>query len=229
MKRILLASVGLVSVATVSALAGDIAPGRRYMPPPRATPVYVPFFTWNGAYVGLNVGYGFGQSSWTNTATQASTGNFDISGPLIGGTIGYNLQLSSIVVGLEADIDWSNIKGSSTIGCAGACQTSNDWLGTARGRVGYAFDRFLPYFTGGAAFGNVKGTVANASSFNETEVGWTLGAGVEYAFVSNWSAKLEYLYVDLGKATCDASCSGGPPFDVTFKTSIVRGGLNYRF
>ena len=197
------------------------------MPPPRA-PTFVPFFTWNGMYVGLNAGYGFGHSNWTNTVTQTSTGDFNINGGLIGGTVGYNVQLSSVVVGLEADLDWSNIKGSSTAGCAGACQTSNSWLGTLRGRLGYAFDRFLPYVTAGAAFGNVKGTFA-ASSFSDTNAGWTAGVGVEYAFVTNWSAKLEYLYADLGKATCDVLCSAGVPFDVTFKTNIVRAGVNYRF
>ena len=121
--------------------------------------------------------------------------------------------------GLEGDIDWSNIKGSITTTCLGTCQTSNNWLGTARGRVGYAFDRFLPYLTAGAAFGDVKGSVAGVGSFSETKVGWAGGAGLEYAFIDNWSAKLEYLYVDLGKATCNATCSGGDPFDVTFKSA----------
>jgi outer membrane immunogenic protein len=60
-------------------------------------------------------------------------------------------------------------------------------------------------------------------------VGWTAGTGVEYAFLDHWSAKIEYLYVDLGKATCDVTCSGSNPFDVTFKSSIVRGGVNYTF
>ena len=60
-------------------------------------------------------------------------------------------------------------------------------------------------------------------------MGWTAGAGLEYAFIDNWSAKLEYLYVDLGKTTCNATCSGADPFSVTFKTSIVRAGVNYKF
>ena len=97
----------------------------------------------------------------------------------------------------------------------GTCETSNNWLGTARGRIGYAFDRFLPYFTAGAAFGDIKGTVGAVNDFSATKVGWTGGAGVEYAFIDNWSAKLEYLYVDLGKATCAAACSGGDPISVT--------------
>ena len=138
---------------------------------------YVPFFTWNGAYVGLNAGYGFGSSQWTDTVTRASTNKFSTNGGMIGGTVGYNLQLSTVVVGVEGDLDWSGIKGSTTTNCISTCETSNSWLGTARGRIGYAFDRFLPYFTGGAAFGQVKGSVAGFGSFSQTQVGWTFGGG----------------------------------------------------
>ena len=156
MKRLLLAGVGL-AIAATAALGADPLPGRP-LPVPR-TVSYVPFFTWNGAYVGLNAGYGFGSSQWTDTVARISTNKFSISGGLVGGTAGYNLQLSTVVVGLEGDIGWSGIKGSTTVNCLSTCETSNGWLGTARGRIGYAFDRFLPYFTGGAAFGEVKGSV----------------------------------------------------------------------
>ena len=225
MKRLLLAALGLAAVAGTSALAADMPRGRP-LPPPRA-PAYVPFFTWNGFYVGLNAGYGFGHSKWTDTVTQVSTGSFTVKGPLAGGTVGYNLQLGGFVVGLEGDFDWSNIKGSTTT-CIGTCQTSNNWLGTARGRIGYAFDRFLPYFTAGAAFGDVKGTVVGVGEFKATKVGWAGGVGGEYAFMDNWSVKIEYLYVDLGKTTCRVTC-GADPISVTFKSSIVRAGVNYKF
>jgi outer membrane immunogenic protein len=226
MKRLLLAAVGLVAVAVTSALAADM-PRSRPLPPPRA-PAYVPFFTWNGFYMGINAGYAFGTSKWTDTVTQDTTGSFNANGPMVGGTIGYNLQLGTFVVGLEGDFDWSGIKGSTTVLC-GTCETKNNWLGTARGRIGYAFDRFMPYLTAGAAFGDIKGTVLGGGTFSDTKVGWTGGGGVEYFFTDNWSAKLEYLYVDLGKGNCDAVCSGGNPVDVTLKTSVVRGGVNYKF
>jgi outer membrane immunogenic protein len=228
MKRLLLAVVGLVAVAVTSALAADMPPSRP-LPPPRA-PAYVPFFTWNGFYTGINAGYGFGSSEWTNTVTQATTGSFKVNGPMVGATMGYNLQAGAWVFGLEGDISWSNIKGSITTSCpVGTCETKNNWLGTARGRIGYAFDRFLPYLTGGAAFGDIKGSVLGFGSFSETKIGWTAGAGAEYFFTDNWSAKLEYLYVDLGNGTCDVACSGTNPIDVKFKTNIVRGGVNYKF
>ena len=227
MKQLLLAGVAFTVLAVTSAIAADAPPSRYTMPPPRA-PAYVPFFTWNGFYMGLFAGYGFGQSNWGNTAV--TTGNFDIDGATIGGTAGYNIQTGSWVFGLESDIGWSNIKGSSTAAvCGTGCETSSDWLGTLRGRFGYAFDRFLPYVTGGMSFGSINGDIAGTGHFNSTNVGWTAGGGLEYAFVNNWSAKVEYLYMDLGNATCDATCAGGTPFDVNFKANILRGGLNYKF
>lgn len=142
-------------------------------------------------------------------------------------------QTSTWVWGLEGDFDASWIKGSGNTGggiCGGAngCETSNTWLGTARGRIGYAWDRWLPFITGGAAFGNVKMTPNSGTGESQTKVGWVLGGGVEYAFMGAWSAKLEYLYVDLGTATCStATC--GIDTEVKFNTSVVRAGVNYRF
>jgi outer membrane immunogenic protein len=180
-------------------------------------PAFVaPVFTWTGFYVGVNGGYGFGTSNWDPGPS------FNANGGLVGGTLGYNLQTGSYVWGVEGDIAWSGMKGDS-----GGVETKVPWFGTVRGRIGYAFDRFLPYITGGAAIAQVK-MDSGAGTDDETRVGWTIGAGVEWAFLPSWSAKLEYLYADLGKATCDAG-SCGAAADVSFKTSIVRAGLNYRF
>jgi outer membrane immunogenic protein len=225
-KRLLLVSVGLSALSAASALAADIItkPG---LPPPRA-PVYVPFFSWSGFYLGINAGYGFGTSRWTNPLTGLTTGDFDVNGAMVGGTLGYNVQFGSAIFGLEADFDWSDIKGTTTVNCPLGCETKNTWLGTARGRIGYAFDRFLPYFTGGAAFGELRAASPGINGMTETKVGWTLGGGVEYAFLSNWSAKVEYLYVDLGTIQCTvANCLVAT--DIAFTTNIVRGGLNYKF
>jgi len=223
MKRRLLAAGCFAAAFAGSALAADMPLG------PARAPAYVPFFTWNGFYIGVNGGYGFGRSNWTDTVTLLSTGGFDTTGGLIGGTVGYNVQFGGWVLGIETDVAWSNLKGSATINCVGTCQTSNEWLGTARTRIGYAFDRFMPYITGGAAFGGIKGTLGGIGTFSETEVGWTWGAGIEYAFAERWSAKVEYLYVDLGRANCNVTCSGGNPIEATFTTNLVRGGVNFRF
>ena len=118
----------------------------------------------------------------------------------MGGTLGYNWQMGQAVFGLEGDVDWSNIRGSAA--CGGGvtvCETRNDWLGTFRGRVGYAFDRFLPYVTGGLAVGDIKTSIAGLGSTNDTKAGWTVGGGIEAAIAGPWTAKVEYLYVDLGR------------------------------
>jgi outer membrane immunogenic protein len=126
---------------------------------------------------------------------------------------------------------------TSTSLCAGGCLTKNDWLATVRGRVGYAFDRFLVYGTAGAAFGDVRANFSTDPATDETKTGWTVGAGVEVAVASNWTAKAEYLFVDLADGSCTANCAiqnpNGPPLipnvAVKFNESIVRAGINYKF
>lgn len=187
----------------------------------------VAYYNWTGFYLGVNGGYGWGDSSWDAPAGFA----VKPKGWLFGGTLGYNYQIGSIVYGIEGDFDWSNVSASSA--CGGfICETRNNWLGTARGRLGYAVDRFLPYITAGAAIGAVKASDTNPATPGQTktQLGWTLGGGVEYAFMGNWTAKLEYLYVDLGKFDCGANCFAGVATNnISFKESIVRAGLNYKF
>jgi outer membrane immunogenic protein len=208
-----------------TAKAADLPP--RYLPPPRA-PVFVPFFTWTGFYLGINAGYAFGDTRWTNTLTGLSTGDFNTDGFIVGGTAGYNWQLGSAIFGIEGDFDWSNVKGATNLNCAPNCETRTTWFATARGRIGYAFDRFLPYFTGGAAFADVKLQGTGITAHSDTQIGWTVGVGLEYAFLPNWTTKIEYLYADLGTVNCPAaSCL--VPIETTLKLNIVRAGLNYKF
>lgn len=230
MKRLILtACAGLVAAATMAApsFAADLRA------PVYKAPAYVaPVFSWTGFYLGINGGYAWGHSDWNNTPM--GNVSMNVKGGMVGGTFGYNLQTGTWVWGLEGDIDASWADGSSVAGgagtvCSGAgCETKNTWFGTARGRIGYAWDRFLPYLTGGAAFGNIKATPNTGGSVNKTKLGWTVGAGVEWAFSGAWSAKVEYLYADLGKITCEASVCGVDT-DVSYKTNIARIGVNYRF
>jgi outer membrane immunogenic protein len=227
MKRILIAGA-LALAAGGQALAADLP--QPAPPPPRAPAVYVPaaipYYNWGGVYFGINAGYGFGRTDWT--APAGTTGNFNTSGFLGGGTVGANFQAAAFVFSVEGDIDWTNVKGTtSNAGCVG-CQTSSNYLGTGRVRAGYAFDRILVYATGGGAVGNVKATTAAGSNSN-TEFGWTAGLGVEAAFSPNWTAKVEYLYVDLANGTCTTACGAFGPVGVTFTESIVRAGVNYKF
>ena len=218
MCRVFLATIGLLGLAT-SALAADLP---RAMPPTRA-PIFVPGYSWTGFYVGINGGGAWGRSDWSGFASDN-----DASGGLVGVTAGYNWQSGQWVFGLEGDIDWSNIKGDFTnAACPTGCETKNTWLGTARGRLGYAFDRVMPYVTGGAAFGDVRATQAGIGSTTETNVGWTVGAGIEAAVIANWTAKLEYLYVDLGDVSCAACLPAAS--NVDFRAHVLRAGLNFRF
>lgn len=205
MRRVLLASIGLTALLIGSASAADL-PRQQQMV--TKAPVYAaPIYNWTGLYVGINGGYAFS----------------DASGGLVGGTLGYNWQNGNLVFGVEGDLNWTNLDTDTSF-----TSVSNSWLGTARARVGVAMDRFMPYITGGAAFGNIDIAAAPGFSGSEdTKVGWTAGAGVEFALGGNWTAKAEYLYVDLGSADCGVGCPVGT--DTGLTSNIVRAGINYRF
>ncbi len=232
MKRLIITA--LVSIAAAGhAMAADLP--QPAPPPPQAPAVYVaPVYNWAGVYIGLNGGWGFGKSQWTVGTLTSSPSN---NGGVIGGTLGVNFQSGAFVFGAEGDFDWSAINtGTSVTVCQviGTCQTGNNWLSTFRGRVGFAADRVLFYATAGGAFANVQTTINGVTNSN-TQAGWTAGLGVEGAFAENWTAKVEYLYVDLGtfNGTCStAACTTAGavlPFSDHVTESIVRAGVNYKF
>jgi outer membrane immunogenic protein len=231
--KLVLVALMFSLVGPAKALAADIAlpprlPGVSYLP--AAT------YNWAGGYLGLNGGYAFGSSNWSLNGI--SSGSFNTNGFLFGGTLGGNFQTGRFVFGLEADLDWSGLTGSTfSAGCgaiagfAGAtCQTKSDWLSTARGRIGYAFDRALLYATGGLALAGVEIALTQpAGSDSFVEAGWTVGGGVEVALTDNWTAKAEYLFVDFGKITCHVSlpvCNTGA---VSLSENVIRAGVNYKF
>jgi len=223
MKRFVFASFGVLSMiaAMGSAHAADMS--RRQAMPTKA-PAYLAY-NWTGAYIGINAGGGWGRSSFDGVP---STGTFNVRGGVVGGTLGYNWQSGAAVLGLETDLDWSGLRGSAPCGAL-SCETRNNWIGTARGRIGYAFDRFMPYLTGGLAYGNIKASTTGFAGASDANVGWTIGTGVEFAVAGPVTAKIEYLYADLGRFDCGTSCTGTPPQDVRLNTNLVRAGLNVRF
>jgi outer membrane immunogenic protein len=213
------AAIAALLFAPLAAQAADLP--RSYKAPSYVAPAYA---SWTGFYAGLNAGYGFGKSNWDVPAVDTAP-----KGVLAGVTVGYNFQTGMWLWGMEADADYSGMKGTNQCAPGATCETKNSWLATARGRLGYAgWNNFLPYLTGGAAFGDIKATNSAVSSASKTKVGWTAGVGLEYAMWSNWSVKLEYLYVDLGSFDCGAPC-GAAVDNVSFKANVVRAGLNYRF
>lgn len=234
MKGTLIAAAMVLNAGGL-ALAADLPqPG---LPLPPQIPV---LYNWTGFYIGINAGYGTGSSNWTD-GPLGSTGNFPTSGFLAGGTVGANYQIGDYVFGIEVDGDWSNLRGNTGSICGAisavlppsvACQTQSEWLATVRGRVGYAFDRILLYGTAGAAFGNVATGLNPPSTFDSTtETGWTAGVGAEIALVPNWTAKVEYLFVDFPDGTCTTvgNCGGAAGSTVSFNENIVRAGVNFKF
>ena len=224
------------------------------------------------AFGGSNNVAGFGvvlPPATANHIGPLAGGNGSGSGILGGLQIGYNWQMGSLVAGLETDIQAAGIRGNSVpagamgLGNNGAAQfvaananSRVDWFGTLRGRLGFTVTpAFLLYATGGLAYGGVKNSVTPVfvnvtggsllgvtTSTNSTKLGWTVGAGAEYALSPNWSMKLEYLYTDLGSSTsnltnagaavggyfaCCTAYSGSLSNSNRFHT--VRAGLNYRF
>jgi outer membrane immunogenic protein len=245
----LLSTVAVVALSSV-AMAADL-PSRK-APEVYAPVAAVPVFTWTGLYLGVNAGVAFGQSTaFTDVngynALGAST-SVDRGASFTGGvTGGYNLQFGSIVAGIEADANYIDYGGSAVAalspGGDTVYRTRGNFLATVRGRLGFAWDRFMIYGTGGAAFTDLKysvldacvaapcgpGTISGSTSMDTT---WTVGGGVEYAFSNNWTGKAEYLYVDLPGRTFTGVTGGGAPFN--FRTnhsgvSLVRVGLNYKF
>src|SRR5450756_34598 len=107
----------------------------------------------------------------------------------------------------------------------GQCQTQQSWVGTTRARVGYAFDRWLPYVTGGVAYGNIQ-AVQPIGTSTSTNIGWTAGAGLEYAIDRKWRGKLEYLHIDLGTATFMGAASSTSTLAVPVTNELVRAGIN---
>ena len=234
MRRILPVALVVASMGAFvqSGLAADI-PARAGRVAPVVAPAYAPY-SWNGCYVGGNVGYGWSPNDWTIVGTNVSGGSHDATGAVGGGQIGCDMQTSNVVFGLEGMFDWSGMSGSHTRGGV-HFDTDANWLATVTGRVGLAVDRALFYVKGGAAWVNndqgFRILGVNFQGNDTTQSGWTVGGGVEWSFAPAWSAKLEYNFIDLG-SDAPRFCVGGAcgtVFNVDQNVHLVTVGLNYRF
>jgi len=216
-----------------SAAAADLPPAPR---PAAIAPVaYVaPVYNWTGFYIGGHVGGGWENSSWTDPFT-GGRNTFNNSGFLGGGQVGGNVQFNWLVVGVEGDFSWSGIKGSGLDSVGNSINTNVNWTSTVTGRAGVAFDRLLVYGKGGVAFANDKSSftdIAGATATDTlTRTGWTAGAGLEYAFAGNWSAKVEYDYLGFGSKTLNFSTPTFPAYSSSANLNVqeVKAGINFRF
>jgi outer membrane immunogenic protein len=179
---------------------------------------------WAGAYVGVNAGYAAGEFDTSGAAT-VDDPTYSANGALGGFQIGYNKQLGTVVIGVEADLQAAGIE-ESTSGGGATTTTSLDWFSTARGRIGYAFDQTLLYGTGGFALGGVDTSVSGGGSDDKVLTGFTAGAGVEQAFTENLSVKAEYLYVDLQDKQFE---TGASDTNAQWDGHVMRFGANLKF
>jgi outer membrane immunogenic protein len=240
--------IGLAASALLmlggTALAADL-PFR-----PAPAPIAAAAPTWTGFYVGLNGGGGIGNGSSDFSIVGGpafASVNNSLSGAIGGGQLGYNWQSGPVVFGVETDFQGSSVKGTITAPCLPAVcglplsasySQELSWFGTARGRIGYASAGWLIYATAGYAYGQVKtnasasaGAATVALGMNETRNGWTAGGGIEVKFAPRWSAKVEYLFVDLGEANHSfvfpAVATVGDTTRIT--VNVARAGVNFRF
>ena len=238
MRRIVLAASAVLVIAT-PACAADLS----------LRPSSVPPLPWAGFYLGANAGGAIGNANSDFSVAGTTFASVDnlLTGAVAGGQVGYNWQIGPIVYGLEADIQWSNAKGTLSAPCvAGLCGlalTANysqeaAWFGTVRGRLGYASAGWLLYATAGYAYGQFV-TDANASapgasatfSARDFVDGWTAGGGIEVQVMPRWSVKGEYLYADLGRTNHTFVFPSLPALNDSAHVTlnIVRAGVNFRF
>jgi opacity protein-like surface antigen len=237
MKTPLLAAVTL-SLLSVPALAADL--GVPYGKAPVAAR-----FAWTSCYAGGLVGGGFGQKDLTDSAGFLAglggpgAASLDTSGYMLGGQIGCDYQFGSgLVLGIEGTGAGANIGGSTVVAVPGDNATfkqTTDFLTTGVVRVGLAWDRFLPYVNGGVVWAGDRYSVFDAAALYdaeavETRLGWTVGAGIEWALGDDWSVKLEYDYYGLGNrsVTFIDNVSGAfGPVDVKQSIQVVKLGINF--
>jgi outer membrane immunogenic protein len=225
MKKLLsAASLIALALSAGSALAADL-PYRKdapvYVPPP-------PPLTWTGLYAGANLGGAWGAGSgesnyWNVYGLNGGVTNTLNGGVVGGGQVGYNYSLTPLfLIGLETDFQGTSMT-------AGTGNGGLDWFGTVRGRVGVTImPTLLIYGTGGFAYGEFRSGVTESSAI---QTGWTAGGGVEWMFMPNWSAKLEYLYSDISGGDVNGFNAGIGINNVNNHTrwNTVRAGVSYHF
>ncbi len=233
MKRISFAVVSALMLVGTPVFAADMA--LKAPPPPPA-----PIFSWTGFYIGGELG-----GAWANGHVTDSLFGLNASsshdGWLGGAVVGYNYQTSNVVFGIEADFDGTSLKatgnGVFVPALASTLQASakTDWITTVAGRVGFAAaDRALIYIKGGGGWVGNTASITNlttgaAVSASNTNSGWLIGGGLEYAFTPNWSSKIEVDYLGLRSWSWNSTVFPGDTFTASRNITMVKAGLNYRF
>jgi opacity protein-like surface antigen len=225
-------------LAVLTALMIPVAAGAADMKvkaPPAPPPP--PPFSWNGFYIGGEIG-----GAWANGSVIDNLFGLSVStshsGFLGGGVVGFNYQTSNIVFGVEGDFDWTslNATGGGMPTAIGTLQAAanTDWIASLAGRIGIASDRTLFYVKGGVGWVQNSASITNLTtgasvSASNTNSGWLLGGGLEYAFASNWSAKVEFDYLGLRDFSWNSVLFPGDSFTASRNIAMLKAGINFRF
>jgi outer membrane immunogenic protein len=236
-----LAAAALLTLIGTPVMAADMRVATKA--PPRGVPA--PVYSWTGCYIGVEGGGAWGRSRHISgdpgTTGLNITNDYDVSGGLVGAEAGCNYQVERWVFGVEGDWSWTDANGCSghVVFPAYSGCTNNNWYATVTGRLGVAFDRSLVYAKGGVAFADQDHVitfngVTTTDNPSNTRTGWTVGAGWEYALFDNWSAKIEYDFMDFGKESTTFNYSANPAglqerWNIDQQVHVVKVGLNYRF
>ena len=219
MKNIFLSAAVTVSLAA-SAVAADL---------PVKAPVYQAY-NWSGCYVGAQAGSVWGRTGYTDTQNLTGTG-FDLAGGIGGGHLGCNYQVTSFVIGIEGDAEWTSLRGDDGGFNFTLDRVEGRWQGSIRGRAGFVFDRVLVYGTGGWSALNVEYSVSNpiitTEAVRRTLSGWTVGGGIEYALAPSFTGRLEYRYASYGSELFPFQQVATRRLNET-TTSTARVGLSYK-
>jgi outer membrane immunogenic protein len=252
MKKLLLASVaGVALIAAGSANAADLRAPAYKAPPPVVAPV--PVFSWTGCYIGAHVGWGWGRKEFTNgrdvtddttTVDTSLIGTVDTGGAIFGGQVGCDYQfglgkgagMGAWVIGIQGTAAGADINGTDNSATSFVnLHAKTDFLASVTGRIGWAgWDpRVLFYFRGGGAWAHDQLVPEFDQVVKQSRSGWTVGAGVEWAFAPNWSAFVEWDHYDFGTKTSDfcagTDFDGSCLSDVKQRIETVKVGVNWRF
>jgi outer membrane immunogenic protein len=234
MKKFLLAGAAIAALAT-GAQAADLGSPRG----PVAAAVMAPVFNWSGVFIGAQIGYGWGRTQARffdngGVFVPASSGTYNSNGVTGGVHLGYNWQINNIVLGAVTDIEAAGISGTGVFANGDDYRTRMNWQGSTRARLGVAIDRVHVYATGGLAYAGLNYSALNFAGATRigntsTRLGWTIGAGVEYAVAPNWVASLEYRYTDFGSRNVNLNPVFAGSTDFKTTTHTVRAGVSYLF
>ena len=212
-----LASAGFLIALAAPAFAAD----------PMAVPMTEPGFDWTGYYAGLQGGYGWGKSD-----IDAGGSSVDVSpdGGFVGGHVAGLWQFDQAVIGAEAELNYAHLNGTGELAPGNVFGTDIKWFGSVNAKAGYAMDRVLVYGIGGVAFAGIETSQNLGSSFDDTQthVGWTLGAGVDYALTDKFVVGAQYRYYDFGSEHYDGA-NGFADRDQDVKLNAVSINLSYKF